>query len=48
MLNMTSCYRETNRDQAEQKQIWVMNLDGSGAHNLSQNQYNDWDPIWVK
>ncbi len=30
------------------KQIWAMNLDGSSQHNLSQNQYNDWDPIWVK
>jgi Tol biopolymer transport system component len=38
----------TNREQAEKKQIWVMNLDGSGARNLSQNQFNDWDPLWVK
>jgi hypothetical protein len=30
------------------KQIWVMNLDGSGKVNLSSNSFNDWDPVWVK
>ena len=30
------------------KQIWVMSLDGSGKVNLSNNNFNDWDPIWVK
>ena len=30
------------------RQIWVMNADGSGETNISQNQYNDWDPIWLK
>jgi hypothetical protein len=28
-------------------QIWIMNVDGSGQRNLSNNQYNDWDPVWV-
>jgi TolB protein len=30
------------------KQIWVMNADGSNPRNLSQNTYNDWDPVWIK
>ncbi|HEX9115782.1 MAG TPA: hypothetical protein VGA61_06915 [Anaerolineae bacterium] len=29
-------------------QIWVMNEDGSGATNLSNNKYDDSDPIWIK
>ena len=29
-------------------QIWVMNADGSEPHNISRNEYNDWDPIWLK
>lgn len=35
--------RETGR-----KQIWVMKADGSNQHNISNNEYNDWDPVWVK
>lgn len=31
-----------------QKQIWVMNADGTNPRNLSNNPYNDWDPVWVK
>ncbi len=38
----------TNRADVNRKQIWVMNADGSQQHNISNNQYNDWDPIWVK
>ena len=30
------------------KQIWMMNADGSNVRNLSNNPYNDWDPVWVK
>ena len=30
-----------------QRQIYRVNLDGSELQNLSQNQYNDWNPIWV-
>jgi Tol biopolymer transport system component len=30
------------------KQIWTMNVDGSGKVNLSNNAFNDWDAIWVK
>ena len=38
----------SNKQDANFKQIWVMNLDGSGQHNVSGNHFNDWDPIWVK
>jgi hypothetical protein len=37
----------SNRD-TSRKQIWVMNRDGAEPINLSQNEYNDWDPLWVK
>jgi len=30
------------------RQIWVMNADGSGQRNLSNNGFNDWAPVWVK
>jgi Tol biopolymer transport system component len=38
----------TNVESALRKQVWVMNLDGSAKHNISQNSYNDYSPIWVK
>jgi hypothetical protein len=25
-----------------------MNADGSGKRNISNNAYNDWDPVWIK
>jgi TolB protein len=34
--------REGNR-----RQLWLMNADGSGQRNISNNTYEDWDPIWV-
>jgi Tol biopolymer transport system component len=37
----------SNKDTGRQ-QIWVMNPDGSNQRNLSNNDYNDWDPIWIK
>jgi hypothetical protein len=37
----------SNRD-TQRKQIWVMSADGSGQRNISNNEYNDWDPVWVK
>lgn len=30
------------------RQIWIMNADGSNQRNLSNNAYNDWDPIWTR
>lgn len=35
--------RETGR-----KQIWVMDASGEDPVNLSNNEWNDWDPVWVK
>ncbi|MBN1657968.1 MAG: serine/threonine-protein kinase [Anaerolineae bacterium] len=29
-------------------QIWVINVDLTGLVNLSNNPFNDWDPVWVK
>lgn len=34
--------RETGR-----AQIWIMNADGSNQRNLSNNEWNDWDPVYV-
>jgi len=30
------------------RQIWVMNADGRNKRNVSNNAYNDWDPVWIK
>jgi hypothetical protein len=35
--------RETGR-----RQIWVMNADGSGPRNLSNDEFENWDPVWVR
>jgi TolB protein len=35
--------RETGR-----MQIWIMDADGSDPRNISNNQFNDWAPVWVK
>lgn len=37
----------SNRDSGR-RQLWIMNADGTGQRNLSSNEYNDWDPIWVR
>ncbi len=29
-------------------QIWVMNADGSNPRNLSNDPYDNWDPVWIK
>jgi len=34
--------RETGR-----AQIWAMNTDGSNPRNLSDNEWNDWDPVYI-
>ncbi len=34
--------------QTQRQQIWIMGDDGSDQRNISNNSYNDWDPIWVK
>ena len=35
--------RETGR-----RQLWIMNADGSAQMNLSNHEYQDWDPVWVR
>jgi TolB protein len=35
--------RETGRTQ-----IWLMNADGTAQVNISSNQYNEWDPVWLR
>jgi len=30
------------------RQIWVMNADGSGQVNISNNRYDEWGPVWIK
>jgi hypothetical protein len=37
----------SNRE-AGHSQIWVMNADGSDPRNLSNDPYNNWDPVWIK
>ena len=37
----------SNRDVGH-GQIWVMNADGSAPLNLSQDQYDERDPVWIK
>jgi Tol biopolymer transport system component len=34
--------RETGR-----AQIWAMNQDGSSQRNISNNEWNDWDPVYI-
>lgn len=36
----------SNRD-GGRRQLWIMNADGSGQRNLSNNEFDDWDPVWV-
>ena len=36
----------SNRD-VGRRQLWIMNADGSGQRNISNNSYEDWNPIWV-
>jgi hypothetical protein len=31
-----------------QRQIWVMNADGSNPHNISKNEFDEHDPIWLR
>ncbi|OQY47272.1 MAG: hypothetical protein B6242_05370 [Anaerolineaceae bacterium 4572_78] len=30
------------------RQIWVMNADGSNLYSLSTTSHDDWDPVWIK
>jgi dipeptidyl aminopeptidase/acylaminoacyl peptidase len=37
----------SNRDTGRM-QLWIMDADGSNPRNLSNNEYNDWNPVWVR
>ena len=37
----------SNRDSGR-RQIWIMDADGGSLRNISNNGYNDWDPVWIK
>lgn len=37
----------SNRDTGR-RQLWLMKADGSEQRNVSNSQFNDWDPIWIK
>jgi TolB protein len=30
------------------RQVWTISLDGTGRTNISNNQYDEWDPVWAK
>jgi hypothetical protein len=30
------------------RQLWIMDADGSNQRNLSSNEFEDWDPVWVR
>lgn len=36
----------SNRD--GQRQIWIMNADGTNQRNLSNDEWENWDPVWVR
>jgi hypothetical protein len=33
--------------QTMRQQIWLMHDNGDLQHNISNNNFNDWDPIWI-
>ncbi len=37
----------SNRDSG-QRQLWMTDADGGNQVNVSNNQYEDWDPVWIK
>lgn len=39
---------KSNRDDITHFQIFMMQADGSGLKNISLNQYDETDPVWVK
>lgn len=30
-----------------QRQIWLMNADGTNQQNISNNRHEDWNPLWI-
>lgn len=46
--NGTQIVFMSNRGEAGRRQIWMMNADGSDPRNISDNQFEEWDPVWIK
>jgi len=38
----------TGKNQIWVMDFWGMNFDGANQHPISDGNYNDWDPVWVK
>ncbi|MDH4137600.1 MAG: hypothetical protein OEW09_12940, partial [Anaerolineae bacterium] len=39
----------SNRENEDGRtQIWIMDANGGRPRNISNNPYNDWDPVWIK
>jgi hypothetical protein len=38
----------TGKDQIWVMDFWGMNFDGANQHPISDGNYNDWDPVWIK
>lgn len=32
---------------AGRRQLWIMNADGGSLRNVTNSEYNDWDPLWI-
>jgi len=30
------------------RQLWMMNADGTNVRNISNNEWEDWDPVWTR
>lgn len=30
------------------RQLWIMNADGSNQRNLTNDEFEDWDPVWTR
>jgi len=30
------------------RQVWTMNIDGGNQKNISNNESEDWDPVWIR
>lgn len=37
----------SNRENGR-RQIWIMNADGSNPRNLSNDEFENWDPVWIR
>jgi TolB protein len=38
----------TGKNQIWVMDFWGMNFDGSNQYPISDGNYSDWDPVWIK